>query len=172
MKNKISRFEFLKGSFFIVSSIKFIPLLSGFFYSCSKIFEPDCNDCDEESANISDQITLNISDYSVLENSGGSVALDPNEIEGLPSKGILIYRNSESEILVYDRKCPHQQAKIGAFQDGISTCPLHSAKFNIGGECQSGPCMSETCKNLESYDASIHNEVITIFLNQKSDGCT
>ena len=168
MKNKISRSEFLKKSFIFLTSIKIIPLLSGFFYSCSKIFQPpEAEDLEE----VSDQFILNISDYPILENNGGSIALDSDIVEGLPSKGILIYRSSDSEVLVFDRKCPHAGIQVGEFVDGISTCAFsnggHNSKFDTNGLVQSGVA---NC-NLDSYTATINHDIITIYFNQKVDGC-
>ena len=83
----------------------------------------------------------------------------------------MIYRNSDSDILVYDRRCPHAGIQIGGFVDGVSTCSIsnggHNSKFNTNGAVQSGIA---NC-NLDSYSATIENDIITIFLNQKTDGC-
>ena len=52
-----------------------------------------CTDCENDTS--LDQIRINISDYPNLEETEGAAALDADEIEGLPAKGILIYRKSE-----------------------------------------------------------------------------
>ena len=99
-------------------------------------------------------------DLSLLENSalvmvGGTLALDSNVID---SKGILLYRQSDTNVLAFSRNCTHNGCTIGSFQNGTSACPCHGSQFNTSGSAVSGPAVNP----LTQYSASITGNIVTI----------
>ena len=107
--------------------------------------------------------TISLSEHPNLQNVGGtshidSIAIDP--------KGVLLYRKSESEVLVLSRTCPHESCGIDPFNlqaigngvEIISMCPCHFSEFNEEGEVLEGPAESP----LTRYSASSSEESIII----------
>ncbi len=102
-------------------------------------------------------VTLDIStsQYSALQNVGGTAATGANSLD---PQGLLLYRESQSAIKAYSRQCTHQQCTVGAFQNGISTCPCHGSQYNTSGSVVTGPAPSP----LRSYITKLDGNMLTI----------
>lgn len=90
-----------------------------------------------------------------LASVGGTLALGANVLD---SKGILLYRASETSVKAYSRECTHQQCQVGAFQNGISSCPCHGSKYDLTGKNIAGPAPAP----LHKYTAILNGNVVTI----------
>lgn len=90
-----------------------------------------------------------------LANVGGTLALDGNSLD---PQGILLYRSGATTVLAFSRKCTHLGCTIGAFQNGISTCPCHGSQFNPQGAVIHGPSQSP----LRQHAATVSGSTVTI----------
>ncbi len=102
------------------------------------------------------EFDLSSSDFLALSTIGGSVitgsnAADPN--------GFLLYRQSNSAVQAFSRKCTHAGSSIGAFVNGVSTCPNHRAQFDISGVAIAGPARSALTK----YNTSLSDNILKVF---------
>ena len=86
---------------------------------------------------------------------GGTLALDSISLDG---QGILLYRLSDTSVLVFSRKCTHAGCTIGGFQSGVSTCPCHGSQFDTRGKVVRGPSQS----SLRQYTATLSGSTVTI----------
>ena len=86
---------------------------------------------------------------------GGTLALGASDVDDI---GILLYRENETTVKAYSRKCPHQQCAIGPFNNGVSSCPCHGSRFNLSGDRISGPAP----QSLRQYSTSVNGNIITI----------
>ena len=59
-------------------------------------------------------LDISIIEHEDLATPGGTLALDSNIID---SKGLLLYRETENNIIVLSRTCTHQACKIGEFEN-------------------------------------------------------
>ncbi len=100
-------------------------------------------------------LDLNDAAYQSLRAVGGSLALNNNTID---SAGLLLYRESNTQISAYTRRCTHQGCTIGPFINGRSTCPCHGSVFNTTGAPVNGPAASA----LPRYTTKLENEILTI----------
>jgi cytochrome b6-f complex iron-sulfur subunit len=90
-----------------------------------------------------------------LASVGGALALDANALD---SKGLLLYRSSETAVLAFSRKCTHMGCTVGEFQNGISACPCHGSQFDTAGKVVKGPASNP----LTSYKAVLSGTTVTI----------
>jgi len=86
---------------------------------------------------------------------GGAIALDAN---GLDPQGILLYRSGPASVLAFSRKCTHLGCTIGAFQNGVSTCPCHGSQYNTQGGVVRGPSQNP----LRQHTATVSGLTVTI----------
>ena len=87
---------------------------------------------------------------------GGSVATGSNAAD---PNGFLLYRASNTSILAFTRKCTHAGSSVGAFVNGVSTCPSHRAKFDISGSVVGGPARSA----LKKYNTALVGNILKVF---------
>ena len=91
-----------------------------------------------------------------LQNDGGSVVTDENEID---ASGLLLLRTG-ANIKAFTRSCTHQGTQLNAFLNGISVCAFgHGAQFNSNGEAISAPAT----ESLKSYDTELNGVMLTVF---------
>jgi len=79
----------------------------------------------------SDELIL-LSDHPDLENIGGVSSLDQDEVP-FDDEGLLMYRKSEEEVVVYSRICPHQGCGIDSFitEDYLCTVKVRKKLLSI-----------------------------------------
>ena len=101
-------------------------------------------------------VDLSSSENSALVTVGGALALGSNVID---SKGILLYRQSDTNVLAFSRNCTHNGCTIESFDNnGISACPCHGSQFNTSGSVVIGPAVNP----LTQYSATITGNIVTI----------
>ena len=100
-------------------------------------------------------VDLSSSENSALAMVGGTLALGANVLD---SKGILLYRQSDTNVLAFSRNCTHNGCTIGSFQNGTSACPCHGSQFNTSGSVVIGPAVNP----LTQYSATITGNIVTI----------
>ena len=100
-------------------------------------------------------VDLSSSENSALAMVGGTLALGANVLD---SKGILLYRQSDTNVLAFSRNCTHNGCTIGSFQNGTSACPCHGSQFNTSGSVVNGPAVNP----LTQYSATITGNIVTI----------
>ena len=151
INNYCNRREFIKDTLTGISTVAF-----GSFMLVNQ------GGCSEGSptapSNNSDQtitVDLSLSENSALVTVGGALALGSNVID---SKGILLYRQSDTNVLAFSRNCTHNGCTIGSFQNGTSECPCHGSQFNTSGSAVIGPAVNP----LTQYSATITSNIITI----------
>lgn len=86
---------------------------------------------------------------------GGAIALDANSMD---PQGILLYRSGPASVLAFSRKCTHLGCTIGAFQNGVSTCPCHGSQYDTQGGVVRGPSQSP----LRQHTATVSGLTVTI----------
>ena len=99
------------------------------------------------------------SDFQSLNVIGGSIVTGSNAAD---PNGFLLYRSSDTTINAFSRKCTHAGSSIGAFVNGVSTCPNHRAQFNISGNVVGGPARS----SLKKYNTSFSDNILKIFYTE------
>ena len=151
INNYCNRREFIKDTLTGISTVAF-----GSFMLVNQ------GGCSEGSptapSNNSDQtitVDLSLSENSALVTVGGALALGSNVID---SKGILLYRQSDTNVLAFSRNCTHNSCTIDSFQNGTSTCPCHGSQFNTSGNVVVGPAVNP----LTQYSAAIADNIVTI----------
>jgi len=90
---------------------------------------------------------------------GGSVTIASNAAD---PNGFLLYRASNTSVLAFTRKCTHAGSSIGAFVNGVSTCPGHRAKFDISGNVVGGPARS----SLKKYNTTLVGNILKVFYTE------
>ena len=117
------------------------------------------NDSKDNSPNPGDvnsiQFDLNDQQLSPLKTVGGSIVTMTSDFD---RAGLVMYRESLDDLLVFSRSCSHAGTSINAFSNGVATCPNHGAKFNIDGSAISGP----TNAPLLQYSSTIDGSIVTI----------
>ena len=98
------------------------------------------------------QLDISSSDLQSLQNVGGSAITTSNAAD---PRGFLLYRNSDTEVLAFSRRCTHANSSIGAFVNGVSRCPSHGAQFDLSGNVVGGPARSALKKYTTTLDANI-----------------
>ena len=86
---------------------------------------------------------------------GGTIALDDNSMD---PQGILLYRSGPASVFAFSRKCTHLGCTIGAFQNGVSTCPCHGSQYDTQGSVVRGPSQSP----LLHHTATVSGLTVTI----------
>ncbi|MBT4784153.1 MAG: Rieske 2Fe-2S domain-containing protein, partial [Candidatus Marinimicrobia bacterium] len=110
------------------------PLLLSTLQSCEDVN----NESNDDFININEdtlEFNLEQSPFDKLKVVGGSVATQGNSFD---SNGILLFRQSESIILAFSRRCTHAGATLNAFSNGSSRCSSHGSEFNLSGEPTKG----------------------------------
>lgn len=102
-------------------------------------------------------ITLDLTqpENQSLASVGGALALEANTVD---SKGLLLYRSSETEVLAFSRKCTHMGCAVGNFQDGLSNCPCHGSQYDTSGKPVKGPAANP----LKEYAATLSGSTLTV----------
>ncbi len=100
-------------------------------------------------------VDLSLPENQALTTVGGTLALGSNDVD---RQGLLLFRESQSSVKAFSRICTHQQCTVGAFQNGISTCPCHGSRYNTSGNVVDGPAPSP----LRSYSTELNQNILTI----------
>jgi Rieske Fe-S protein len=102
-------------------------------------------------------LTLDLTkpENQALASVGGTLALAANNLD---AQGLLLYRSSDTTVLVFSRKCTHMGCTIGEFQGAVSTCPCHGSQFDTGGKVVRGPAQNP----LRQYTATVSGTTVTI----------
>ena len=130
------------------------PLLLSTLQSCEDVN----NEANDDFININEdtlEFNLEQSPFDKLKVVGGSVATQGNSFD---SNGILLFRQSESIILAFSRRCTHAGATLNAFSNGSSRCSSHGSEFNLSGEPTKGPASSK----LDQYIVEIVSNIIKV----------
>ncbi len=130
------------------------PLLLSSLQSCEDVN----NESNDDFININEdtlEFNLEQSPFDKLKVVGGSVATQGNSFD---SNGILLFRQSESIILAFSRRCTHAGATLNAFSNGSSRCSSHGSEFNLSGEPTKGPASSK----LDQYIVEIVSNIIKV----------
>ena len=130
------------------------PLLLSTLQSCEDVN----NEANDDFININEdtlEFDLEQSPFDKLKVVGGSVATQGNSFD---SNGILLFRQSESIILAFSRRCTHAGATLNAFSNGSSRCSSHGSEFNLSGEPTKGPASSK----LDQYIVEIVSNIIKV----------
>ncbi len=104
------------------------------------------------------EVDLSVKENKPLTEVGGALMLDnPNEKKAK----IILYRNSETEILAFSSKCTHVKGPVGLpDKDGKMVCKWHNAEFNLEGEAIKGPAK----KPLKKFVCLLDKETVTVTL--------
>ena len=148
LNNSCNRREFVKDTLTGIGTVAFGSFMLVNQSGCSSPTEP--NNSDETIT-----VDLSLSENSALLVVGGALALGSNVID---SKGILLYRQSDTNVLAFSRNCTHNSCTIDSFQNGTSTCPCHGSQFNTSGNVVIGPAIIP----LTQYSAAIADNIVTI----------
>ena len=132
LNNSCNRREFVKNTLTGIGTVAFGSFMLVNQSGCSSPTEP--NNSDETIT-----VDLSLSENSALLVVGGALALGSNVID---SKGILLYRQSDTNVLAFSRNCTHNSCTIDSFQNGTSTCPCHGSQFNTSGNVVVGPAVN------------------------------
>ncbi|MBT3796118.1 MAG: Rieske 2Fe-2S domain-containing protein [Candidatus Marinimicrobia bacterium] len=130
------------------------PLLLSTLQSCEDVN----NESNDDFININEdtlEFNLEQSPFDKLKVVGGSVATQGNSFD---SNGILLFRQSESIILAFSRRCTHAGATLNAFSNGSSSCSSHGSEFNLSGEPTKGPASLK----LDQYIVEIVSNIIKV----------
>ena len=130
------------------------PLLLSTLQSCEDVN----NEPNDDFININEdtlEFNLEQSPFDKLKVVGGSVATQGNSFD---SNGILLFRQSESIILAFSRRCTHAGATLNAFSNGSSRCSSHGSEFNLSGEPTKGPASLK----LDQYIVEIVSNIIKV----------
>lgn len=151
LNNYCNRREFVKDTLTGIGTVAFGSFMVVSQSGCSE-GSPTApiNNSDETIT-----VDLSSSENSALAMIGGTLALGAN---GLDSKGILLYRQSDTNVLAFSRNCTHNGCTIGSFQNGTSACPCHGSQFNTSGSVVNGPAVNP----LSQYSATITGNIVTI----------
>ena len=151
INNYCNRREFIKDTLTGISTVAFGSFMLVNQGGCSE-GSPTApiNNSDETII-----VDLSLSENSALVTVGGALALGSNVID---SKGILLYRQSDTNVLAFSRNCTHNSCTIDSFQNGTSTCPCHGSQFNTSGNVVVGPAVNP----LTQYSAAIADNIVTI----------
>jgi cytochrome b6-f complex iron-sulfur subunit len=86
---------------------------------------------------------------------GGTLALDADAVD---SQGLLLVRTSQTAVSAFSRRCTHQGCTVGAFSNGVSTCPCHGSEYDTSGAVVRGPAP----RPLASYPATVSGDTVTV----------
>lgn len=152
MKNKITRREFIKLSGKTACACSMIGT-SLVLTNCGESSPTSPADTTGESKSFN----LDEDRYTVLKTVGGSAVTTGNTID---SRGLLLYRETESNIIAYTRKCTHAGYEMLAFQNGKSYCSSgHGGEFNLEGQAISPPATG----SLKEYETELNENILTVF---------
>ena len=143
---------------FIEQSLKGLSVIAIGSYTVSTLVgcsEDDSNPMDPSGNTKTVTVDLSRPENQSLKTVGGTLALTSNDLDG---QGILLYRASNDTVQAFSRRCTHQSCTIGAFSNGVSTCPCHGSKFNLSGDVLQGPASAP----LRSYSTTLESDTLTI----------
>ena len=152
LNNYCNRREFVKDTLTGIGTVVFGSFMLVNQSGCSEgspTAPPDSN------GETSITVDLSFPENSALATVGGALALGENVLD---SKGILLYRQSDTNVLAFSRNCTHNGCTIGSFQNGTSACPCHGSQFNTSGSVVNGPAVNA----LKQYSATITGNIVTI----------
>ena len=151
LNNYCNRREFVKDTITGIGTVA--------FGSFMLVNQSGCSEGSPTAPNNSDEtiiVDLSLSENSALAMVSGTLALGSNVID---SKGILLYRQSDTNVLAFSRNCTHNGCTIESFDNnGISACPCHGSQFDTSGNVLNGPAINP----LTQYSASITGNIVTI----------
>ncbi len=153
-----SRRVFIKNAMTGLSTIAVGSLAVSLIEGCVSPDSKMIGTYDSESAREngpSIRVDILKTENQTLATIGGTLALGRNSVD---RKGILLYRERETEIKAYSRECTHRQCTVGPFINGVSSCPCHRSQFNLSGDNISGPAP----RSLHQYRTSIAGNIITV----------
>jgi cytochrome b6-f complex iron-sulfur subunit len=100
-------------------------------------------------------LDLTLPENKPLASVGGALALDGNALD---SVGLLLYRDSETSIQVFSRKCTHLGCAVAVFIKGVATCPCHGSQFDQTGNAVHGPAKQP----LKKYAAALRGTQVVV----------
>ena len=116
------------------------------------------NDVDSTSSDITELIIdLNKTEFSRLKTIGQSMVTGSIDFD---KSGLLLYRESQNNLIVFSRRCPHAGTSINGFNNGSAACPSHGAKFKTDGTPVTG---GPTNASLKQYTVDLNGSIATIF---------
>jgi len=134
-----------------------IPMVLTTLQSCTSYNSED--DPDNVEVNPIDEnlieFDLNDTKYAALKQIGASIVTMASDFD---KAGLIFFRQNQTTLLAFSRKCPHAGSAIDPFISGISTCPNHGAKFRTDGSAISGP----TNASLKQYTTKINGSIVTV----------
>ena len=145
INNYCNRREFIKDTLTGISTVAFGSFMLVNQGGCSEGSPTAPNNNSDETI----IVDLSSSENSALAIVGGTLALGANVLD---SKGILLYRQSDTNVLAFSRNCTHNGCTIGSFHNGTSACPCHDSQFDTSGNVINGPATNP----LTQYLSLIH----------------
>jgi Rieske Fe-S protein len=101
---------------------------------------------------------------------GGSSGSGSTPLADIPDGGGLVVDNpaggkallvrTGQEVKAYNAACTHMGSIVGVPKDGVSTCPNHGSKFNVGdsGEVAKGPAT----KPLRTLEVQVKGDQVVL----------
>ena len=151
LNNYCNRREFVKDTITGIGTVAFGSFMLVNQSGCSEGNPTAPNNNSDETITVD----LSLSENSALAMVSGTLALGANVLD---SKGILLYRQSDTNVLAFSRNCTHNGCTIGSFQNGKSACPCHDSQFDTSGNVLNGPAVNP----LTQYTATITGNIVTI----------
>jgi len=147
-----SRRDFIFNNVKMLGAVALGSYTIGLINACSNDSNPT-----SPSSNNNVEISIDISQIanSALQTIGGTIALSGNDLD---SKGILVIRKNETEIVALSRKCTHQGCTVPNYSNSISTCPCHGSQYNTSGSVVKGPATN----SLRNYSAVLNGNIISV----------
>ena len=102
-------------------------------------------------------IDLNETEFSSLKTVGGSMVTGSIDFD---KSGLLLFRKSQEDLIVFSRRCPHAGTSINGFNNGSAACPSHGAKFKTDGTPISG---GPTNAPLKQYTVDLNGSIAIIY---------
>tara|TARA_B100000959_G_scaffold87853_1_gene93095 strand:- start:1257 stop:1745 length:489 start_codon:yes stop_codon:yes gene_type:complete len=151
LNNYCNRREFVKDTITGIGTVAFGSFMLVNQSGCSEGNPTAPNNNSDETITVD----LSLSENSALATVSGTLALGANVLD---SKGILLYRQSDTNVLAFSRNCTHNGCTIGSFHNGKSACPCHDSQFDTSGNVLNGPATNP----LTQYSATITGNIVTI----------
>ena len=104
------------------------------------------------------------------ENSGGGNGDGATPLADIPDGGGLVVDNptggkallvrNGQEVKAYNASCTHMGSIVGVPKEGVSTCPNHGSKFNVGddGDVVNGPAT----KPLQKLEVQVQGDQVVL----------
>jgi Rieske Fe-S protein len=102
------------------------------------------------------QIDTTLAQFSPLSTVGGRVALESDDVLGLPPNGVFILRIAPTAATVLDRTCTYQRCQVSPFVGDAATCPCSGSQYNTSGGVRSGPAVFP----LREFPSTVQGHII------------